>query len=82
MGFLLPDFVYPVYALTGLTKSGSKKAIGPEQDRQSLGARRPKGLNRIYKIWEQERHRAKQDIQNIFCLGPLVFLLPDFVYSV
>jgi hypothetical protein len=62
---LLPDFVYPVYALwfsfsqiTGYTKYGSKKAIGPKQNRQNLGARKPKGLNRIDKIWEQENQRT------------------------
>jgi hypothetical protein len=41
-----------------MPKSGSKKTKGPKQDRQNLGARKPKGLNRIDKIWEQENQRA------------------------
>jgi hypothetical protein len=36
----------------------SKKTKEPEQDRQSMGTRKPKGLNRIDKIWEQENERA------------------------
>jgi hypothetical protein len=44
--FLLPDFGYPVYALWF------------KQDSQNLGARKPQGINRIAKIWEQENHRA------------------------
>jgi hypothetical protein len=27
---------------------------GSKQDNQNLGARKPKGLNRIAKIWEEE----------------------------
>jgi hypothetical protein len=38
--------------------SGSKKPKGLKQDRQNLGARTPKGLNRIDKIWEKENQRA------------------------
>jgi hypothetical protein len=45
--FLLPDFGYPVYATTG-----------HKQDSQNLGARKPQGINRIAKLWEQENHRA------------------------
>ena len=30
------------------------KIKGSKQDNQNLGARNPKGLNRIAKIWEQE----------------------------
>ena len=41
-----------------MLKSGSKKTKGSKLDRQNLGARKPKGLNRIDKIWEQENQRA------------------------
>ena len=41
-----------------MLKSGSKKTKGSKLDRQNLGAREPKGLNRIDKIWEQENQRA------------------------
>jgi hypothetical protein len=34
------------------------KAKGPKQDSHNLGGRKPKGLNRIDKIWEQENQRA------------------------
>jgi hypothetical protein len=34
------------------------KAIGPKQDRQNLGARKPKDLNRIDRIWDQENQRT------------------------
>ena len=34
------------------------KIKGSKQDNQNLGARKPKGLNRIAKIWEQENQRA------------------------
>jgi hypothetical protein len=53
-----------------LPKFGSKKAKGPKQDRQNLGARKPKDLNSIDRIWEQEN------------LGPLHFLLIDLGYPV
>jgi hypothetical protein len=41
-----------------LAKSGSKKTKEPKQDRQNLGASKPKGLNRIAKIWELEKRRT------------------------
>ena len=41
-----------------LKVSGSKKTKGSKQDSQNLGARKPKGLNRIAKIWEQENQKA------------------------
>jgi hypothetical protein len=31
---------------------------GPKQGKQNLGARKPKSLSRIEKIWEQENQRA------------------------
>jgi hypothetical protein len=34
------------------------KAIGPKQDRQNLGAKKPKDLNRIAKVWEKENQRV------------------------
>jgi hypothetical protein len=49
-GFLAPRFWKP--------KSGSKKTKGHKKDSQNLGARKPKGITRIAKIWEQENHRA------------------------
>jgi hypothetical protein len=42
----------------------------PKQDRQSLGARKPKGLNRIDKIWEQENQGPKQNRQNLGARKP------------
>jgi hypothetical protein len=96
---LLPDFVYPVYALwfskktkgpkqdsqnQGARKSKGLNRIdkikGSKQDSQNLGARKPKGLNRIDKIWEQENHLSPRCC--ISCLGPLVYLLPDYGYPV
>jgi hypothetical protein len=37
---------------------GSKKTKRSKQNRQNLGARNPKDLNRIDKIWEQENKRT------------------------
>jgi hypothetical protein len=37
---------------------GARKPKRPKQDRQNLGARKPKSLNRIAKIWEQVNQRA------------------------
>ena len=34
------------------------KIKGSKQDSQNLEARKPKGLNRIDKIWEQENERV------------------------
>jgi hypothetical protein len=34
------------------------KFKGSKQDSLNLGARKPKGLSRIAKIWEQEHQRA------------------------
>ena len=34
------------------------KIKGSKQDSQNLGARKPKSLNRIDKIWEQENQRV------------------------
>jgi hypothetical protein len=36
-----------------------KTNVFPNQDRRNLGARKPKRLNRIDKIWKQENQRAK-----------------------
>jgi hypothetical protein len=50
------------------------EAKGPKQDSQNLGARIPKVLNRIAKIWEQEY---------AILFRPFGFLLlPDFGYPI
>jgi hypothetical protein len=41
---------------TGLNRIAKIK--GSKQDNQNLGARKPKSLNRIDKIWEQVNQRA------------------------
>jgi hypothetical protein len=46
--YLLPDFGYPVYALW----------LEHKQDSQSLGASKPKSINKIAKVWEQVNQRA------------------------
>ena len=40
--------------LNRIDKSGRKKTKGPKQGSHILGASKPKDLNRIVKIWEQE----------------------------
>jgi hypothetical protein len=65
------------------TKSGSKKTKGPKQDSQNLGARKAKGLNRILALAILLRPFGFLALRFcLSCLCPLVFLLPDFVYSV
>jgi amino acid transporter len=55
--YLLPDFGYPVYALW-FTCSQIFASKVHKQDSQNLGASKPKGINRIAKIWEQVNQRA------------------------
>jgi membrane protein required for beta-lactamase induction len=100
-GFLAPRFWLSCLGPLVLPKSGSKNTKGPKQDSQNLRARKPKGLNRIAKIWEQENpvealwFSCSHILAILFrpfgvlaprfwlsCLGPLVFLLPNFGYPV
>jgi hypothetical protein len=49
-----------------------------KQDSQSLGARKPKDLNRIDKIWEQENQRVFRPygfLAPIFCISCLALWL-------
>jgi hypothetical protein len=47
-----------ILAILFRPKYGRKKTKGLKKDRQNLEAGKPKGLNRIDKIWEQENQRA------------------------
>jgi hypothetical protein len=42
------------------------KFKGSKQDSLNLGARKPKGLNRIDKIWEQQKNKGLNRIDKIW----------------
>jgi hypothetical protein len=51
--FIPFGFIAPIIWQTGKTNSGRNKTKEPKQDRQILGAIKPKDLNRIDKFWEE-----------------------------
>jgi hypothetical protein len=57
--FLLPDFGYPFHALWfSCSQILAILTTGHKKDSHNLGARKPQGIKRIAKIWEQENQRA------------------------